>query len=130
MPNSRAPARTRTAAFTFTMFLLRDVDTFPLASGPPASHRWYTCFSGLLYGLWPVPPRLASGPPASHRWYTCFSGLLYGFWPVPPRLASGPPASHRWYTCFAGLLYGFWPVPPRLAFLCEAAINRLDKCIG
>src|SRR5437773_1726753 len=102
MPNSRAPARTRTAAFTFTMFLLRDVDTFPLASGPPASHRWYTCFAG----------------------------LLYGFRPVPPRLASGPPASHRWYTCFAGLLYGFWPVPPRLAFLCEAAINRLDKCIG
>src|SRR5438477_1851826 len=102
MPNSKAAARTRTAAFTFTMFLLKDVDTFPLASGPPASHRWYTCFAG----------------------------LLQGYWPVPPRLASGPPASHRWYTCFAGLLQGYWPVPPRLAFLCEAAINRLDKCIG
>src|SRR5207249_2253030 len=87
-----------------------------------------------------VPPKrcrylLASGPPASHSWYTCFAGLLFGYWPVPPTpLASGPPASHSWYTCFAGLLFGYWPVPPRLIaylpFLCEAAINRLDKCIG
>src|SRR5207247_3921932 len=28
---------------------------------------------------------LASGPPASHSSYTCFAGLLYGHWPVPPR---------------------------------------------
>src|SRR5262245_49807008 len=27
---------------------------------------------------------LASGPPASQSLYTCFAGLLYGYWPVPP----------------------------------------------
>src|SRR5438128_7474789 len=79
MPNSKAPARTKTAAFTFTMLLLKDVDTFPLASGPPASHSWYTCFAGLLYGYWPVPPRLEIRPetPVSGRKNLVHVKLVY-----------------------------------------------------
>src|SRR2546427_12593049 len=80
MPNSKAPTRTKTAAFTFTMLLLKDVDTFPLASGPPASHSWYTCFAGLLYGYWPVPPPLADLPflwgAAINRLGKCIGGTI------------------------------------------------------
>src|SRR5207247_4526494 len=42
--------------FGFT-FNSRHCISFFLASGPPASHIWYTGFAGLLEGHWPVPPR-------------------------------------------------------------------------
>src|SRR5437867_6237372 len=97
-----------------------------LASGPPASHSWYTCFAGLLFGYWPVPPTpLASGPPASHSWYTCFAGLLFGYWPVPPRLLRrahrpaivGTPASQAFFLAIGRSLHPFSVWPPGPLFL-------------